>query len=91
MKEIKSVKKEVIETELVAITCNCCAKRHESRTCYDEELANFHSFEVEGVYGSEYPQDLDRISFSLCSDCLQAFTATFKVEPTIEDCLDNGE
>jgi len=72
MKEIKFVKKEVIEPELVAITCNCCAKRHESRTCYDEELANFHSFEVEGGYGSKYPQDLDRISFTLCSDCLQA-------------------
>jgi len=86
MKEIKFVKKEVIEPELVAITCNCCAKRHESRTCYDEELANFHNIEIEGGYGSEYPMDMDRISFTLCSNCLKSFTSTFKVEPTIEDC-----
>jgi hypothetical protein len=87
MKEIKFVKKEVIEPELVAITCNCCAKQFKvpEHGGY-EELANFHDFEVEGDYGSEYPQDLDRISFTLCSNCLQEFTATFKVKPTIEDC-----
>jgi hypothetical protein len=86
MKEIKFVKKEVLEHQLIAITCNCCAKRFEvpEQGGY-EELANFHSFEVEGDYGSEYPQDLDRISFTLCGHCLQAFTATFKVEPTIEN------
>jgi hypothetical protein len=85
MKEIKFVKKEVLQPELFAITCNCCSKRHESRTCYDEELANFHNFEVEGGYGSDYPQDMDRLSFTLCSDCLKSIVSTFKVEPTIED------
>jgi len=86
MKEIKFVKKEVIEPELVAIICNCCAKRFEvpKHNGY-EELANFHNFEVKGDYGSEYPQDMDRISFTLCSDCLKSFTSTFKLEPTIED------
>jgi len=92
MTEVKLVKKEIVEQQLVAITCNCCATRFEvpEQGGY-EELANFHDFEVEGDYGSEYPQDLDRISFTLCSDCLQAFTATFKVEPKIENRLDNGE
>jgi len=88
MIEVKLVKKEVVEHQLIAITCNCCATRFEVLESGGyEELANFHSFEVEGGYGSEYPQDMDRLSFTLCSDCLQAFTATFKVEPTIEDCL----
>ena len=87
MKEIKFVKKEVIEHQAVAITCNCCAKRLEvPERCGYEELANFHDFEVEGGYGSEYPMDMDRLSFTLCSDCLKSFTSTFKVAPTIEDC-----
>ena len=85
MKEFKFVKKEVLEPELVAITCNCCSKRLEPHPYYDERLANFHNFEVEGGYGSDYPQDMDRLSFTLCSDCLKSFTSTFKVEPTIED------
>ena len=87
MKEFKLLKKEFLEPEMVAITCNCCAKRFElpEQSIY-EELANFHSFKIDGGYGSEYPQDMDRISFTLCSDCLQAFTSTFKVKPTIEDC-----
>jgi len=88
MTEVKLVKKEIVEQQLVAITCNCCAKRFEvpEQGGY-EELANFHSFEIEGGYGSEYPQDMDRISFTLCSDCLKSFTSTFRVAPTVEDCL----
>jgi hypothetical protein len=86
MTEFRPVKKEIVEQQMVAITCNCCSKRHETHPYYDEHLANFHNFEVEGGYGSDYPQDMDRISFTLCSDCLKSFTSTFKVEPTIEDC-----
>lgn len=83
MKEIKFVKKEVLEPELVAITCNCCAKRLELKEQHDPKLANFHNIEIEGGYESDYPQDMDRLSFTLCSDCLKSFTSTFKVEPTI--------
>jgi len=86
MKEIKFVKKEVIEPELVAITCNCCTKQLELKERYDLRLANFHNIEIEGGYGSDYPQDMDRLSFTLCSDCLKSFTSTFKVEPTIAVC-----
>ena len=86
MIEFKLVKKEIVEQQMVAITCNCCAKRLEPHPYYDERLANFHNFKVEGGYGSEYPQDMDRISFTLCSDCLKSIVSTFKVEPTIEDC-----
>jgi len=92
MTEVKLVKKEIVEQQLVAITCNCCAKRFEvPESGGYEELANFHDFEVEGDYGSEYPQDLDRISFTLCGHCLQAFTTTFKVKPKIENCINNGK
>jgi len=88
MTEVKLVKKEIVEQQLVAITCNCCAKRFEvPESGGYEELANFHSFEIEGDYGSEYPMDMDRLSFTLCSDCLKSFTSTFKVAPTIEDCV----
>jgi hypothetical protein len=84
MTEVKLVKKEIVEQQLVAITCNCCATRFEVPEFGGyEELANFHNFEVEGDYGSEYPQDMDRLSFTLCSDCLQAFVSTFKINPTI--------
>jgi len=86
MTEFKLVKKEIVEHQLVAITCNCCAKRHELQTYYDEHLANFHNIEIEGGYGSEYPQDMDRVSFTLCSDCLKSIVSTFKVKPMIEDC-----
>ena len=86
MIEFKLVKKEIVEQQMVAITCNCCAKRHETHPYYDEHLANFHNIKIDGGYGSDYPQDMDRISFTLCSDCLKSFTSTFKVEPTIEDC-----
>ena len=85
MTEFKLVKKEIVEHQLIAITCNCCTKRHELQIYCDEELANFHNIEIEGGYGSEYPMDMDRLSFTLCSDCLKSFTSTFKVEPTIED------
>lgn len=87
MTEFKLVKKEIVEHQMIAITCNCCTKRLELKEQYDPKLANFHNFEVEGGYGSDYPQDMDRISFTLCSDCLKSFTSTFKVEPTIEDCV----
>ena len=80
MKEFILVKKKIVEQQLVAITCNCCAKRFEvPKSGGYEELANFHSFEIEGGYGSEYPQDMDRISFTLCSVCLKTFTSTFKI------------
>ena len=83
MIEVRLVKKEIVERQMVAITCNFCTKRLELKEQYDPKLANFHNFEVEGGYGSDYPQDMDRISFTLCSDCLKSFTSTFKVEPTI--------
>lgn len=87
MKEFVLTKKEIVEKRLVAVTCNCCAKRFDiPESGGYEELANFHSFGVSGGYGSDYPQDMDRISFTLCSDCLRSFTSTFKVEPTIDDC-----
>ena len=86
MIEFKTVKKEIIEQQMVAITCNCCAKRFNiPESGGYEELANFHNIEIEGGYGSDYPQDMDRISFTLCSDCLKSIVSTFKVEPTIED------
>jgi len=84
MIEVRLVKKEVLERELVAITCNFCSKRLELKEQYDPKLANFHNFEVEGGYGSDYPQDTNRLSFTLCSDCLKSFTSTFRVEPLIE-------
>lgn len=80
MKEFIEVKKKITEKQLFAITCNCCARRFEiPKKSYDPELANFHSFDVEGGYGSDFPQDMDKVSFTLCSACLKTFTSTFKV------------
>ena len=80
MKEFITVKKEIAEQRLIVIVCNCCAKRFKlPKRSYPLELANFHDFNVEGGYGSDFPQDMDRISFTLCSVCLKTFTSTFKI------------
>lgn len=86
MREFVPIKKEIVEKRLAAVTCNCCAKRFDiPESGGYEELANFHSFGVSGGYGSDYPQDMTKIVFTLCSGCLESFTSTFKVEPLIED------
>ena len=51
MIEVRLVKKEIVEQQMVAITCNCCAKRHETHPYYDEHLANFHNIKIDGGYG----------------------------------------
>jgi len=69
--------------EIREIVCNACSKRISiTDECFFIEQNNFHTITVDGGYGSEYPQDLEIISFELCSECLRKITSSFKIAPS---------
>lgn len=87
MIEYVKVKVETEIDELIAITCNSCGTRHESKGRFDTGLHDFHDFQIEGGYESTYPCDLERVSFSVCGGCLKKIVSEFKIPVESFDML----
>ena len=72
--------------ETTGYTCNQCGKSES----IDPEVAhsiyylnaNYHGFSVEGGYDTDFPGDMVRVTYHLCSACLQAMVEGFKVPAT---------
>lgn len=79
MTEFKKMKIVTEVNEVIAITCDKCGDRREVMSRFDEVLQNFHDFRASGGYYSTFPQDMDEVSFTLCSDCLKQFVTSFKI------------
>lgn len=65
----------------MTVRCNACGIER-----LDEHgEGDMHALMITGGYGDTFPEDLMRITFVACSDCLKAWTSTFKVPPHTSD------
>jgi len=81
MREFVDVEHIIVKQKCIAISCNKCGIRHEFEfnSKYNNDTDNFHEIEISGGYASTFPNDMETISYALCSKCLENFVASFKI------------
>ncbi len=79
MYEYKIVKETTSRKIVSAMACNKCGLKVDMPLGWDPKCNDLHPISAEGGYGSEYPKDMETISFILCSTCLLGLTSTFKI------------
>lgn len=75
-----------IETVEVTYTCNVCG--NVIRNAWDD-TSDVHIFQTSGGYASKYPVDMETIKIIVCSDCLYAWTQTFKIPPDSSSTIES--
>lgn len=60
--------------------CNSCGRPAGKHEEYDHANYQYY-FQIQGFYGTDYPEDLTAIRFKLCQHCLKRLTNNFYIPP----------